>query len=212
MNLKWSFVAIALIASTSCMRNAEKKELPVLGAKDVVRQDENGENYIDTVYAQINDFSFTDQDSNTVTGDYYDGKVRVVDFFFTSCPTICPKMKKQMLRAYEEFEGNENVKFLSHSIDTRHDSVPVLNDYANKLGIEANRWKMVTGPEEDIYSIAEEYLVSAAEDSTAPGGYVHSGAFVLIDQNHRIRGYYDGTLPKDVDQMMVDIKSLLEEE
>lgn len=200
------YIIVGFILSTSCIKGPEKNEtIPILGAEMVF--DEEGNQ--DTIYKQIDSFSFIDQDSNYVSEADVAGKIYVVDFFFTSCPTICPKMTKQMLRVYEEFEGNNKVEFISHSIDTRHDSVPVLKAYASKLGINSKQWHFVTGSREDIYNIAEVYMVSAMEDESAPGGYIHSGAFILMDGQHRIRGYYDGILPEDVDQMMLDIETLL---
>ena len=190
------------------MKGPENKEsLPILGAEEIV--DSNNE--IDTIYRVIDHFRFIDQDSQWVDASTFSGKVYVVDFFFTSCPSICPKMTKQMARAYEEFEDNPNVLFLSHSIDPRHDDVPRLKAYSDKLNVTSEKWHFVRGEQDVIYEIAEEYMVSAAEDESAPGGYIHSGAFVLMDGQHRIRGYYDGVLPEDVDQMMVDIKVLLNE-
>ncbi len=202
------YTILMLLFATSCMKGPEKfEQLPVLGAETIFDDDGNQ----DTVYKQINSFSFIDQDSHYVTQKDVAGKVYVVDFFFTSCPTICPKMTKQMLRVYEEFEGNNKVEFISHSIDTRHDSVPVLKAYASKLDVKSDQWHFVTGSREEIYNIAEIYMVSAMEDESAPGGYIHSGAFILMDGQHRIRGYYDGILPEDVDQMMLDIETLLNE-
>ena len=207
--VKFGFLLLSSIFFLSCLRGPEPVDkLPVLGAETVFDEDGNQ----DTLYKQINAFSFIDQDSNYIDADGVKGKVYVVDFFFTSCPTICPKMTKQMLRVYQEFEGNEKIKFISHSIDTRHDSVPVFNAYAKKLNVSSNQWHFVTGSREDIYDIAEEYMVSAMEDETAPGGYIHSGAFILMDGQHRIRGYYDGVLPEDVDQLMLDINTLLAEQ
>jgi len=201
--------AMLLAGLWSCTN--EKTELPIMGQEEVVRVDRDGETAFDTIVHAIPDFAFTDQDGNKVTGSTFNGQVYVVDFFFTSCPTICPKMKAQMLRVYEEFEDEKNLSILSHSIDTRHDSVPVLKKYATKLGIESDKWHLVTGDHDEIYSMAEEYLVNAAIDDGAPGGYLHSGAFILVDQQKHIRGYYDGTVTEDVDKMMDDIKTLLGE-
>ena len=109
----------------------------------------------------------------------------------------------------DDFEGEERVKFLSHTIDTRHDSVEVLKNYASKIEVSAPKWNFVTGSKEDIYGIAESYLASAAEDPNSPGGYIHSGAFVLIDPNNHIRGYYDGTQPQAVEKLKRELKALL---
>lgn len=195
---------------SSCTQ--QKEPLPYFGKEEVLLQDENGEDYIDTVYKQITGFNFIDQDSNRVTEETVAGKVYVVDFFFTSCPTICPKMKQQMLRIYEKYEENDNVVLLSHSIDIRNDTVPKLKRYADKLEIDSKKWHMVTGTKNGIYGIAEDYILPAQEDDAAPGGYLHSGQFVLMDGDHHIRGYYDGTVPTDVDLLMKHMDWLLEEQ
>lgn len=168
----------------------------------------------DTVYHTIPNFSFTNQLGAEITAADYNNKIYVADFFFTSCPTICPVMKSQMLRIYEHFKDNPNVGLLSHSIDPMHDSVEVLRNYAENLGIKGDQWNFVTGVQDSIYKIAEKsYLVTAAEDSTAieDGGFIHSGAFLLIDKNKRVRGQYDGTVEKDVTQLIRDMEFLLTE-
>lgn len=191
----------------SCQQ--KKERLPILGPRQVQT---NG-NMQDTVYHTIPDFAFVDQDSSVITPETFHNKIYVADFFFTSCPSICPIMKSQMLRVYEKYDDNDQVKFLSHSIDPTHDTVAVLKDYAGRLGVSSDQWHFVTGDKEAIYGIAQNsYMVSAMEDESQPGGVVHSGAFVLIDSQHRVRGYYDGTKKEDVDQLMEDIKTLLYEE
>jgi protein SCO1/2 len=120
-------------------------------------------------------------------------------------------MKSQMLRVYEAFSGQDDVLLLSHSIDPEHDTVEVLHDYAQRLGISSNKWHMVTGPKKDIYDTAYHYMLAAKEDKQAPGGFIHSGSFCLVDRSGRIRGYYRGTEEESVDQLIEDIKRLLNE-
>lgn len=180
------------------------RELPFLGQHEEI----DGK----TIYHQIPDFAFTNQDSVTITQADFKDKIYVADFFFISCPTICPVMKKQMIRVYEEFKDSPEVGILSHTIDPRHDSVSVLKDYRDQLGITGDTWQFVTGEQEAIYEIGEkQYMVTAQEDSTAidEGGFIHSGAFILVDKNRHIRGVYDGTVEKDVTQLIKDIKLLL---
>jgi protein SCO1/2 len=136
----------------------------------------------------------------------------VADFFFTSCPTICPIMKTQMLRVYEKYKDDERVVLLSHSIDPEHDTVEVLRDYGARLGIEADRWHLVTGNKEEIYKTAKLYGLAAMEDENAPGGFIHSGSFTLVDRQGRIRGYYRGTEEEAVDLLIDDIARLLNED
>ncbi|GAB4246167.1 MAG: hypothetical protein Tsb0034_25020 [Ekhidna sp.] len=166
----------------------------------------------DTTFHTIQDFQFLDQDSSVVTNETLSDQIYVADFFFTSCPTICPKMKAQMLRVYEKFEGNEEVAILSHTIDPVYDTIPLLNDYAERLGINTDQWKFLWAEQDYVYDIAEKsYMSIADEDENAPGGFVHSGAFLLVDKKRRIRGFYDGTVPEQVDVLMNDIEKLLKE-
>lgn len=209
-------LALAAVAGiglfTSCSGDgASDKTLPIYGEREAVERVVNGETIVDTIYHTIPDFAFVNQDSQRVTQETVAGKVYVTDFFFTSCPTICPKMKSQMLRVYEAFKDNPNVILLSHSIDPKHDTVAVLKDYAERLGIETNKWHMLTGDKDSIYNIAGQYLAAAQEDAGAEGGFSHSGDFYLIDNQRRIRGHYNGTLEEDVDRLIKDIPILLNE-
>jgi protein SCO1/2 len=172
----------------------------------------DGQTVVDTIYHSIPDFSFIDQDNDTVTQQTVENKIYVVDFFFTSCPTICPKMKKQMLKVYQEIKGDHEVMILSHSIDPVHDTPEVLKKFAEELGITGKQWRFLTGPKDKIYEIGQgSYLVSAKEDQNEVGGYIHSGAFILIDQQKRIRGMYDGTTEEGTVQLISDLKKLKNE-
>lgn len=167
----------------------------------------------DTIYHTIQDFQFLDQDSSEVTNSTVSDQIYVADFFFTSCPTICPVMKKEMLRVYAKFENEDRLVILSHTIDPEYDTVGLLNDYAARLGVASNRWKFLTGKDKDyVYDLAEtSYMSIADEDPNAPGGFVHSGAFLLVDKGGRVRGIYDGTVTDQVDILMLDIEKLLKE-
>ena len=189
-----------------------KRELPILGQKEAKESVVNGKTVIDTIYHQIPDFEFYNQDSVLISQKDFEGKIYVADFFFTSCPTICPKMKTQMLRIYEKYKGNPKIAFLSHSIDPRHDTPSVLKEFSQNLGITGKQWQFITGDKAKIYEIGQKsYMVSATDDPTQPGGIVHSGAFILVDSHRHIRGIYDGTEPEKVDQLMNDMDVLLEE-
>jgi len=159
----------------------------------------------------IPDFKFVNQDSNYVTNETFAGKAYVADFFFISCPTICPKVKKQMLRIYERFSDEERLLLLSHSIDTKRDTVERLKQYARNLGVTDDRWHFVTGEKDEIYEIADDYFSIAVEDPSAPGGFNHSGRLILVDPKGRVRAFCDGTDAEEVDQFMQDIEKLLAE-
>jgi protein SCO1/2 len=142
-----------------------------------------------------------------------EGKIYVADFFFTTCPTICPKMKTQMLRVFEKYKDNPHFMILSHTIDPRHDTPSVLKEFGQNLGLDSKKWQMVTGDKMKIYELGQKsYMVTATDDPTQPGGIVHSGAFILVDKDRHIRGIYDGTVPEKVDNLIKDIEVLLAEQ
>jgi protein SCO1/2 len=194
-------IIVLLIAACSCCTGKREAPLPIFGERDVEGTD--------TVYHKIADFSFVNQDSSTITNNTFDDKIYVADFFFTSCRTICPIMKTQMLRVYDSVRNNPNILLLSHTIDPEYDTVALLRDFANRLGVESNKWHFVTGEKDVIYKIAQtSYFATALEDKTEPDGFIHSGAFLLIDPERRIRGKYDGTKEDDVNRLLADIRRL----
>lgn len=199
----------ALLAS--CQGPSSSDKLPILGNRHAEEKIRNGQTRTDTVYHTIADFAFLNQEGDTVSNADVAGKVYVADFFFTSCPTICPIMKKEMLRVYEAFKDEPDFKILSHTIDPEYDNVALLKDYAARLGVEnAATWNFLTGDQEKIFEMGQtSYLTTAMSDKNEPGGYLHSGAFVLIDQQGRIRGVYDGTKATQVDRLIKDIPKLL---
>ncbi len=199
-----------LLLLFSC--NSAPKKLPILGNREPVEKIIDGKTVVDTVYQTIPAFSFIDQDSVIINNDSLNGKIYVADFFFTTCPSICPIMSKHMLSIYEKYKGNKEVEFLSHTIDPKHDTIPVLKKYANKLGVKGNQWHFLLGDRDVVYKIAKDgYMTFAAQDSTVPGGITHSGYFLLIDKEKRIRGAYDGTDITQVEQLKKDMDVLLGE-
>jgi protein SCO1/2 len=197
-------IALAISCGSLSEKTSEVAELPILGERYV---DDNQ----DTVYHSIADFAFVNQVGDTIQKEDMVGKIYVADFFFTTCPTICPVMKKEMLRVYEQFKGEPNFRILSHSIDPTHDTQAVLKDYAEKLGVpDAATWNFLTGDQEKIFEIGQtSYLTTTMADDMEPGGFLHSGAFLLVDQQGRIRGVYDGTKTEQVDRLLADIPKLL---
>jgi len=193
-----------LLFSGACQ---QKETLPILGRRTVDAQG-------DTIYHTIGEYRLVNQDSMEITPDDLDGKVYVADFFFTSCPTICPTMKTQMLRIHQRFKDRDDFAIISHTIDPKHDTVAVLKEYQDRIGVEEpSKWLLVTGKQSEIYRLGQkDYMVTAMEDQSAPGGFIHSGAFILVDPQRRIRGVYDGTVPEDVDELMEDISLLLSEQ
>ena len=194
-------VLMSLVWLSGCTKES-KRELPILGNMQITEGD--------TAYHAIPDFRFIDQDSVWITNASFSDKIYVADFFFTSCPSICPKVKKQMLRMYDKYKDDERIEFLSHSIDTKRDSVPRLKEYSSNLGVDPAFWHFVTGDKDEIFSIADEYFVAALEDPNAPGGFDHSGRLILVDKDRHIRSFCNGTDPEEVDVFMTDIDILLD--
>ncbi len=208
---KVTILLLAIGAMYSCSPATEKK-LPIFGERDVVINEVDGEKNVDTLYHTIDNFSFVDQDSAIITQDTFHDKIYVADFFFTSCRTICPIMKTQMLRVYDTLKNNSDVLILSHTIDPEYDTVALLHDFANRLGVSSDRWHFVTGEKDSIYDLAQRsYFATALEDKSEPDGFIHSGAFLLIDKEKRIRGKYDGTKEEDVNRLIRDIAILQKE-
>jgi len=168
----------------------------------------DGKTVTDTIYQSIPSFKFVNQYGDTITDKNLNGKIYVADFFFTSCPSICPVMHRNMLNVYNEFKNSTDIKILSHSIDPKYDSVAVLKKYADKLGVTGNMWWFLRGDKDSTYKLAANYLTSVTDDATAPGGHVHDGFFILIDKKKHIRGTYDGTQPDQVNKLIADIKTL----
>ncbi|CAN5420288.1 SCO family protein [soil metagenome] len=183
----------------------KREALPIFGQRTVEGSD--------TIYHKIAPFQFVDQDSTIITNADFKDKIYVADFFFTTCRTICPIMKAQMVRVYEATKEMPDVLILSHTIDPEYDTVALLHNFAERLGAESKRWHFVTGVKDSIYKIAQtSYFATAMEDKAEPDGFIHSGAFLLIDKKGRIRGKYDGTVEEDVNRLIADIKRLRTEE
>jgi len=168
---------------------------------------------------QVPAFSFTDQNGKTITNADYDGKVYVVEFFFTTCPDICPIMTENMTKIQNEFLGNPNVGIASFTIDPKHDTPQVLKAYAKEKGITKLQWHLLTGPKEKIFKLANEGFNLYVGETPTGAGFEHSGFFALIDQEGNIRSrkddndnpliYYDGLNLKDIQMLKEDIKKLL---
>ncbi|WP_396209365.1 SCO family protein [Flavobacterium sp.] len=167
-------------------------------------------------------FELTDQNKKKISNTDYLGKVYVVEFFFSTCPTICPKMNQSMLQLQEAFYGNPNFGLVSITIDPEHDTALVLKEHAALLGVKHYNWHFLTGDKSYIYSLANKgFNLYAGENNKAAGGFEHSGLFALVDKEGKIRCrkdaqgnpilYYDGLETSGVEAIKEDIKKLLEE-
>ncbi|MES2454699.1 MAG: SCO family protein [Bacteroidota bacterium] len=191
----------------------DNRKLPYYGQSETKEiKNADGSITVDTIYKTIPDFSFLNQDSTYITNDTFKDKIYIADFFFTSCTSICPTMHRNMKSIFEEYKDNQDIMFLSHTIDFKYDKPSKLKKYAKKLDVYGDNWQFAYGNKDSIYNIARDYLVVVMEDSTQKEKYVHQGWLVLIDKNKHIRGAYDGTNDTAVAQLKKDIPVLLAEQ
>ncbi|MBT6965277.1 MAG: SCO family protein [Flavobacteriales bacterium] len=174
----------------------------------------------------IDDFSFINQDNDTITKDSLLGSIYVANFFFTSCPSICPTMTRNMSYLQDKLSVYPNIRFLSHTVDPDNDTPEKLINYVDlmqqkNISIDLSNWDFVTGDKDKLYQSAANYFVNASVDSLAPGGFLHSEYFVLIDKQGRVRsgidingnivGAYDGTNEVQMKDLINDINVLMAE-
>lgn len=160
----------------------------------------------------VRDWAYVDQSNRPFGSQDLRGKVYVAEFFFTSCPTICPKVKSQMLRLEERFGDNPDFRLVSFSIDPKRDTPERMTEYARKLGIEdMDRWRFIHGDKFEIYDLDEDYLSVALEDPGAEGGFDHSGYIILVDREGYVRAYASGLQEEEVTHLMDDAEQLLDQ-
>ena len=174
----------------------------------------------------IDDFSFINQDNDTITKDSLTGSIYVANFFFTSCPSICPIMTRNMSYLQDKLSVFPNIRFLSHTVDPVNDTPKKLRSYVSlmqqkNININLSNWDFVTGDKDKLYESAANYFVNASVDSLAPGGFLHSEYFILIDKQGRVRsgidkngnavGAYDGTNEVQMKDLINDINVLMAE-
>ncbi len=208
-------------------RSDQKRDIKKATASDLVFIENNGQK------RKVPDFSFTNQDGTTITNKDYEGKVYVIEFFFTTCPTICPRMNNNLVQVQNTFKDFKNFGVASFTINPENDTSDVLKAYAESYGITNPNWNLLTGDKAAIYKLANEgFYIYAAENKSVEGGFEHSGNFALIDKNGFIRSrkdkfgnpiiYYRGITSEDegtddngeVEQISIlkeDIKKLLNE-
>jgi protein SCO1/2 len=204
---------LALTALGACNSAPEKpRRLPILGERDVRPRADGGP--ADTVFATAPAFQLTDQAGQTLTNQTFDGRAYLTDFFFATCPGICPKMQSELLKVYQKYKADPRLVLLSHTIDPEHDSLPVLREYAQRLGVgpaQSSRWHFATAPKDSIFHLAKAYFTAAMPDNTAPGGFAHNGTFALVDDQRHIRGLYDSLNPTEMVRLQEELPLLLAE-
>lgn len=165
------------------------------------------------VISEVKEFSFVNQLGDTVTNHEVAGKVQVVEFFFTTCKGICPKMNTNMLTIASDFANEDDFMILSHTVDPDTDSVGRLKVYADSLKIDAARWMLLTGSKEKLYEAARKSYLLDDQNTTAPidEQFVHTQLFALVDRAGRVRGIYDGLNKKELAKLDADIRLILSE-
>jgi protein SCO1 len=201
------FCSIILFGCSTKNNETQKLLLPIIGEKKLA-----GKNAKDTIYHTIQDFTFVNQFNDTVSEKTIENKIFVADFFFATCQSICPKMSSQLVNVQTAFQSDSSVLILSHTVNPIHDTVDVLNGYAQSYKAIKNKWHFLTGNKKEIYDMARfSYLVNALEDDGTAEGFLHSELFILIDTKKRIRGMYDGTDSVAVAKLIADINLLKQE-
>jgi protein SCO1/2 len=190
--------------------------LPYFGNHDIeLERQDDGSMIADTAYFTVPPFAFTNQSGREISHRDYEGHIYVTDYFFSTCPTICPVMSSQMSRLQDMLKQKGlfgDVKLLSHTVDPEHDTPEVLLAYADRMGADTSHWHFVTGDKDMLYDQARfGYFMTALESDTAAGGFFHSDNFVLVDRRGHLRGFYDGTSTSEVDQLFNDIQRLVQE-
>jgi len=189
-----------------------KKTLPIYNPADVNPELVDSTIQYKSKYHTIADFSFINQNGDTITQKNYEGKIYVADFFFTTCGSICPKMSTNLVDVQKAVLNNPKVMLLSHTVFPEVDSVSVLKAYAIKYGVVDSKWNLVTGDKKEIYKMARKsYLAVKMGRPDQLYDMVHTENFVLVDQKRRVRGFYDGTNKEDIKRLLEDIEFLSQE-
>ena len=162
---------------------------------------------------KIPKFQLINQNGDTITNDDYTGKIYIADFFFTTCPGICPKLTKHMKILENLYSNNDQIKFLSHTVMPWYDSVSVLSEYGKKYDIDSEKWNLVTGDKEEIYRVAREgyFADNSFKAQEYVNEFIHTENFYLIDKNGKIRGVYNGTLEIEIERLKRHIITLEKE-
>lgn len=210
------FFIVGVTISYQYLKPSEKKKLPFINPIDISEEMVDPELLRVGYGHKIGNFSFLDQNGNTVTQDDVKGKVFVAEYFFTTCQTICPIMNKQMQRVHEAYKKNDEVNMLSFTVNPEVDTVEQMKRYADEHNADSKKWHFLTGEKEKLYELARKsfFVLKPAESQNqgdVGSDFIHTNNFVLVDQKMRIRGYYDGTNSKEVDRLIKDIDLLLNE-
>lgn len=190
----------------------DNRKLPVYAPSQINPDLVDTEKQKVTKNHRIADFFLTNQDGETFNSKNLEGKFYVTDFFFTTCPTICPDMSSQLQRVQKKYSNLDDFLIISHTVQPEIDSPEVLKEYAELYEADTKKWIFLTGDKKTIYDLARKsYFAAVTEGDGGVDDFIHTENFVLVDKEKRIRGFYDGTSAKSVDQLIVDIEILAQE-
>lgn len=163
----------------------------------------------DTIHHVIRYFEFINQNGDTISRDDYLGKIYIADFFFTSCPTMCPIMSNQMVRLQSVLKGKLDYEIVSFTVDPERDTLEALREYADRINADTSNWNFLTGIAKEIYEFGNSsFMAVAGIDNAAAGGFIHSNLFFLVDKEGRIRGLYNGEKTEEVNLLIKEIQLL----
>lgn len=212
---KYKFFGVTLLALSAVIiylfYNAlqPKKMLPIFQPSMVSQELVDSTLHYKRKYHTIADFELINQNGQKITQKDYKNKIYVADFFFTTCPTICPIMTKNMAEIQGSILDDQDVMLLSHSVTPVIDSVPQLKKYALEKGVMDSKWNLVTGDKKQIYELARKsYLAVKNDGDGGPYDMIHTENFILVDKERRIRGFYDGTNKEEIQKLLEDLEVL----
>lgn len=212
---KYKFFAIVLFVLSAIIISIIYQLLKPAPTLPIYQPDMVNKELVDTTvqyvrkYHKVPDFKLVNQNGDTITQKDYEDKIYIADFFFTTCQGICPIMTDHMVKIQEEFKDDPEVLLLSHSVTPEIDSVAQLKKYAEEKGVIDEKWNLVTGDKKQIYDLARKsYLVAKSQGNGGKYDMVHTENFALVDKNKQVRGFYDGTNPEAIEQLVEDVKLL----
>ena len=219
-NVSYLVLFLLTLATLVACQEEHVKPLPILGNYDLSYRTKDGKQIIDTIYQTIPDFQFYNEDSILVNKASFKNKVWISEFFFATCPSICPIMNTQLKNVEKALKSySKDLQFLSFTIDPTHDTPSVLKAHKQKLGIQNKNWAFLSGNEAFTHQLGiEHFLIFAGREEEALGGYAHSGAFTLVDKKGRVRGVYEVVQPdlsintKEYQRLIKEAKQLFQDE
>jgi len=204
--IAFGIAAVIAMLAFIVIKYKENNTLPILN-------EEIGKVNGQIIYKDFEKFEGYDQNGELFNNSSLEGKIQIANFFFTSCPVVCPKMTIETAKVYAKIGKNDNILFVSYSIDPKRDTVQKLKDFAIFHETDFNNWKFVNVGEENVYKLARNsYNITAVKGNSKSNDFIHSELLTLVDSQLRIRGYYDSTNPEEMNKLIKDVKKLIKDE